>query len=290
MRRNTFFAFAVIAMMATANTYAQRNEGRGGRREGGREMTMNRGGEHRMGNRNEHRNMNMNRGGESRMGNRTEGRDMNANRGGREFNMRDNSFHGNRDANRNEGRDMRGNGFRHDNRNDRGFRHDGPAMHNNRHDDRGYAHHNVGRHNVPDHRFNGRFDHRGHVIGWEGRVRHEHGRWGYYRDNRWYWYNRYFDPVYYYDNPVHYFNDYYYLTDGCYVPGYEGRVCYNGGRWGYYRDNDWYWYDRYYEPDYYYAHPVAHFHHNYIGHNVERVVAGVAGTIALGALISALAH
>lgn len=71
-----------------------------------------------------------------------------------------------------------------------------------------------------------------------------------------------------------------------YVPGWHGRVRYVDGRWGYLRGRDWYWYDVYYEPDYYYAHPVAHFH----GHlcPAGRVVAGAVGAAAVGAFIGAL--
>lgn len=75
--------------------------------------------------------------------------------------------------------------------------------------------------------------------------------------------------------------------DACgYVPGWHGRVRYVDGRWGYLRGRDWYWYDVYYEPDYYFSHPVAHFH----GHlsPAGKVVAGVAGAVAVGAFVSAL--
>ncbi len=75
--------------------------------------------------------------------------------------------------------------------------------------------------------------------------------------------------------------------DACgYVPGWEGRVRYIDGRWGYLRGRDWYWYDVYYEPDFYYSHPVAHFH----GHlcPAGKVVAGAVGAAAVGAFIGAL--
>lgn len=332
MTRNTFFTLAMMFMLTTANnTYAQRMDNHGGRREGGREMTMGRSGGSSMRGGNNGGGMRMeSRGGRDMSSNRGSrdmnfnrgGRDMNANRGGsvmatrgNDFrtNNRDNNFRGNDRRDNNHG-NMNGNGFRND-RHDGGnvgyrfdrqggmnshsnYNHGNNFNHNNHNNHNSFGHdyarhdnfgHAGGRH-IDDHHFAGRFDHRGHVIGWENRVRHDNGRWGYYRNNRWYWYNRYFDPVYYYGNPINYFNDYYYMTDGCYIPGYEGRVCYNGGRWGYYRDNDWYWYDRYYEPDYYYANPVGCFHHNYVGHNAGRIAAGVAGTIALGALISALCH
>lgn len=74
--------------------------------------------------------------------------------------------------------------------------------------------------------------------------------------------------------------------DRGYLPGWHGRVRYMDGRWGYLRGRDWYWYDVYYEPDYYFSHPVAHFH----GHlsPAGKVVAGAVGAAAVGAFIGAL--
>ena len=71
-----------------------------------------------------------------------------------------------------------------------------------------------------------------------------------------------------------------------YLPGWHGRVRYVNGRWGYLRGCDWYWYDEYFEPAYYFSHPVAHFH----GHlsPAGKVVAGAVGAAAVGALIGAL--
>lgn len=69
-----------------------------------------------------------------------------------------------------------------------------------------------------------------------------------------------------------------------YVPGWEGRVRHCDGRWGYYRDEHWYWYDSYFAPEYYYAHPITHFHSHICG----PVAAGVVGGAVLGALISAM--
>ncbi len=133
-----------------------------------------------------------------------------------------------------------------------------------------------------------RVDHRGFVPGWEGRVRHHNGRWGYFRDNRWFWYDRYFDPVYYFGSPLAYFNDYYYIADGGYIPGWEGRVRYDRGRWGYYRAGRWLWYDRYYAPDYYFAHPVRHFRHHVCGPVAAGIAGGIVGGAVLGTLIGAL--
>lgn len=74
-----------------------------------------------------------------------------------------------------------------------------------------------------------------------------------------------------------------------YVPGWEGRVMYRNGRWGYLRGTDWYWYDRYYEPAYYFGHPVAHFHAHHVPVGAK-VVGAVAGAVVLGSLIGALCH
>lgn len=75
-----------------------------------------------------------------------------------------------------------------------------------------------------------------------------------------------------------------------YLPGWEGRVRYLNGRYGYLRGNDWYWYDTYYAPDYYYAHPVAHFHAHRLSPEGRAIVGAVAGTVAVAALIGALTH
>lgn len=58
------------------------------------------------------------------------------------------------------------------------------------------------------------------------------------------------------------------------------------GRWGYYRNNCWYYYDCYYDPDFYFAHPVHHFH----GHCLGTVAAAAVTTAAVATLISALVH
>ena len=74
-----------------------------------------------------------------------------------------------------------------------------------------------------------------------------------------------------------------------YLPGWEGRVRYLDGRWGYLRGSEWFWYDTYFEPEYYFAHRPHHFRAHYIPVD-GRVVAGVAGAVALGTLIGALCH
>ena len=268
MTRNTFFTIAMMFVMTAATANAQRfgNHG-GGRNEGGREMRVGRDGGVSM------------RGGERRSESRMEGgrTEMNHGNAGHSGHMESGRHEMNHNEGRHEMNHNGGNGFRFEH-NDRGN-----VGHMNNHG-AVTRHHDVVNHHAPA----PRLDHRGYVHGWNGRVRHENGRWGYYRDNRWYWYNRYFEPDFYYGRPINNFNEYYYMPECGYIPGWEGRVCYDGGRWGYLRGNDWYWYDRYYEPDYYFAHPVTHFHHTHIGRVAHNVAAGVVGTIALGALISAI--
>ena len=79
-----------------------------------------------------------------------------------------------------------------------------------------------------------------------------------------------------------------YIGGRYFDPRWEGRIRYERGRWGYLRGSDWYWYDTYYEPDYYFDHPVAHFHHCHV--SPAAAVAGAIGAVAVGALISALCY
>ena len=74
-----------------------------------------------------------------------------------------------------------------------------------------------------------------------------------------------------------------------YLPGWEGRVRFHDGRWGYLRGSRWYWYDTYFEPEFYFAHRPHYFRAHYVPVD-GRVVAGVAGAVALGTLIGALCH
>lgn len=73
--------------------------------------------------------------------------------------------------------------------------------------------------------------------------------------------------------------------------GYHGRVRhFDDGRWGYLRDGRWYYYNCFFEPDYYYARPVAHFHSHIMTPTERRVVGATVGAVAVAALISALAN
>ncbi len=66
---------------------------------------------------------------------------------------------------------------------------------------------------------------------------------------------------------------------------YEGRVRHMAdGRWGYLRGNRWYYYDCYYEPEYYFSHPVRHFHR----HRVGKVGAAVALGAVVGSIVTGL--
>ena len=274
-RMNLLQMLMMVIMMAMVNnSFAQ---GRGGRsaavRGARREMVMNSNGGFRM-TRSDGHEMNrgghdMNRGGhEMNRG----GHDMN--RGGHEMNR------GGHDMNRGGHEMNRHFGGGHN------MNRGGHEMHRGGHE---MNRHFGGGHEMARHHGGGpRVDHRGFVHGWEGRVRHHNGRWGYFRDNRWFWYDRYFDPVYYFGSPLAYFNDYYYIADGGYIPGWEGRVRYDRGRWGYYRAGRWLWYDRYYAPDYYFAHPVRHFRHHVCGPVAAGVAGGIIGGAVLGTLIGAM--
>ena len=79
--------------------------------------------------------------------------------------------------------------------------------------------------------------------------------------------------------------------DRGYLHGWDGRVRrFADGRWGYYRDGAWLYYDCFYEPDYYYAHPVAHFHAHRLNRTERAVVGAVAGIATVAAIVSAIAH
>lgn len=75
-----------------------------------------------------------------------------------------------------------------------------------------------------------------------------------------------------------------------YLPGWEGRVRFVNNRWGYMRNNRWMWYDTYFDPHYYYAHPLSHFSVHFSGEGATAVAAGVATAVVVGSLVSALCH
>ena len=79
-----------------------------------------------------------------------------------------------------------------------------------------------------------------------------------------------------------------YIGGRYFDPRWEGRIRYEGGRWGYLRGSDWYWYDTYYEPEFYFDHPVGYFHHCHI--SPAAAIVGAVGAVALGALVSALSY
>lgn len=165
----------------------------------------------------------------------------------REFVMNGNNRGGHADMNHGH-KDMRG---RHA---DMNHGHEGMRGGHGNHDshNRNYGHHdNYDRHNNNY----GHNNHRGHHNGYAAHTGYGHDRMhmgGRYIDRRW-----------------------------------EGRIRYDRGRWGYYRDSRWYWYDIYFEPDYYFCHPVRHFH-VHLSRAERRMVGAVAGTVAVGALITAL--
>ena len=87
---------------------------------------------------------------------------------------------------------------------------------------------------------------------------------------------------------VHHPSRHIYIGGRYFDPRWEGRIRYERGRWGYLRGSDWYWYDRYYEPDFYFDHPVAHFHHCHV--SPAAAVAGAIGAVAVGAIVAALSY
>ena len=87
---------------------------------------------------------------------------------------------------------------------------------------------------------------------------------------------------------VHRPGRHFYVGGRYFDPRWEGRIRYERGRWGYLRGHDWYWYDRYYEPAFYFGHPVGYFHHCHV--SPEAVVAGAVGAVVVGALINALSY
>lgn len=117
-----------------------------------------------------------------------------------------------------------------------------------------------------------------------------YNRDSYYGRDADYGYNGYYSRDGYYGrdyNPAR-TDDYRWNRHG-YLNGWEGRVRrFDDGRWGYFRDGAWLYYDRFYEPTYYYAHPITLFHSHCLSPRGRRVVGAVAGTVALATLISAL--
>ena len=80
------------------------------------------------------------------------------------------------------------------------------------------------------------------------------------------------------------------VGDGGWVHGWEGRVRYDGGRWGYYRDNKWWWYREYFDPAVYYAHPVSYYSNWYVDSGVAAAVGVGVAALSLAALVAAIAH
>ena len=73
------------------------------------------------------------------------------------------------------------------------------------------------------------------------------------------------------------------------LDGYHGRVRhFADGRWGYYRDGAWMYYDCFYEPAYYYAHPVSMFHCHMLSPEGRRVARAAVGTAIAVGVIAAL--
>ncbi len=124
----------------------------------------------------------------------------------------------------------------------------------------------------------------------------DHGRMGHHEmaprhDDRHYSVNLRHDVHYAAPHHVAHHADYRWDNRG-YLHGWDGRVRrFDDGRWGYFRDGAWYYYDCFYEPDYYFAHPVAHFHdHIFNSRTARRAVGAVVGAVAVAALVDALVN
>lgn len=73
------------------------------------------------------------------------------------------------------------------------------------------------------------------------------------------------------------------------LDGYHGRVRhFADGRWGYYRDGAWMYYDCFYEPAYYYAHPVVVFDGHLLTPQGRRIARAAVGTAVAVGVIAAL--
>lgn len=95
-------------------------------------------------------------------------------------------------------------------------------------------------------------------------------------------------------NAMHHQGDYihdghgrYFRHDG-FLPGYEGRVRYIDGRYGYLRAGRWYWYDTYFDPVYYYDRPLHCFRAHILNPKARKAVAGIAAGVAVGTLVANL--
>lgn len=81
------------------------------------------------------------------------------------------------------------------------------------------------------------------------------------------------------------------VARGCYVPGWEGRVrLHHDGRWGYYVNGAWRYYNCYYNPYLFFCEPMPpHVHHSphvHGGHaSAGEVAAGVVAGTILGCII-----
>lgn len=73
------------------------------------------------------------------------------------------------------------------------------------------------------------------------------------------------------------------------LDGYHGRVRhFADGRWGYYRNGAWMYYDCFYEPSYYYAQPVAVFDGHLLTPQGRRIARAAVGTAVAVSVLAAL--
>lgn len=144
-----------------------------------------------------------------------------------------------------------------------------------------------------DNRRNDRYDNRRHD---DRDHRHNNGRGNAYGHDKRCDDRRYRDPYAYTPRHHHYRPavrpgrwDHRFAPDG-YLPGYVGRVRYVDGRYGYLRGSNWYWYDTYFEPTYYYSRPVRHFRRHALSPAARGAIGGAIAGAVIGGIVSAVAY
>lgn len=152
-----------------------------------------------------------------------------------------------------------------------------PRYNDNRYDNR--RHHDYGRYGYDRH----------------GYDRHRYDRYGYDRHGYGY-HHRYEGHSHHHHHHHHHHSamrpsrwDHRFAADG-YLPGYVGRVRYVDGYYGYLRGGEWYWYDTYFEPVYYYARPVRHFRKHALSPAARGAIGGAIAGAVIGGIISSVAY
>lgn len=167
-----------------------------------------------------------------------------------------------------------------------------PRYNDNRYNDNRYdnrRHHDYGRYG---------YDRKG--CDRNGYDRHGYDRYGYdrygYDRNGYDYHHRYEGHSHHHHHHHHHHSamrpsrwDHRFAADG-YLPGYVGRVRYVNGYYGYLRGGEWYWYDTYFEPVYYYARPVRHFRKHALSPAARGAIGGAIAGAVIGGIISSVAY